>query len=123
MARKKQEEKVESPFLAQAREDVQTLAGIDRTIVDPLLVNLGKLYDYLDELTSAIDREGAMVEREVGTVNNRHIELVENPALATYTKTVGRAGSLARQISAFTKNAIAPEEAVNDEFTDFNAEE
>lgn len=113
MAHKKQE----SPFLTQARKDVEALSGIDRTIVDPLLVNLGKLYDYLDDLTDVIDSEGVMVEREVGTVNNRHMEMVENPALATYTKTVGRAGSLARQISAFTGNAVAVEE---DEFDAFN---
>lgn len=117
MARKKKEE---SPFLTQAREDVKSLAGIDRTIVDPLLVNLSKLYDYLDALTADIDQDGPMIEKEVGTVNNRHIEMVENPALTTYTKTVGRAGGLARQISAFTKNATVPEE--EDEFEAFNAE-
>lgn len=109
-------------FYAQACADVDGLTGIDLTLVKPLLENLGKLYGYLDELASVIDENGAMVEKEVGTVNNRHMEMVENPALASFTKVAGRAGGLARQISAFTKNAIVIEEE-EDDFTQFNAEE
>lgn len=95
-----------------------SLSGIDLTLVKPLLENLGKLYGYLDELSSVIEREGTMIQKEVGSVNNRHMETVENPALASFTKVAGRAGGLARQISAFTKNSVAEEE---DEFDAFNA--
>lgn len=106
-------------FYEQACADVAGLSGIDLTLVKPLLDNLGKLYDYLDELADVIDSEGAMVEKEVGSVNNRHIEMVENPALASFTKVAGRAGGLARQISAFTKNAAGTGEV--DDFDAFNA--
>lgn len=109
-------------FYAQACSDVDGLTGIDLTLVKPLLENLGKLYGYLDELSGVIDREGAMVEKEVGSVNNRHMEMVENPALASFTKVAGRAGGLARQISAFTKNAVVIDEE-EDDFATFNAEE
>lgn len=105
-------------FYEQACKDVASMSGIDMTLVKPLLENLGKLYGYLDELSSVIDTEGTMVEKEVGSVNNRHMEMVENPALASFTKVAGRAGGLARQISAFTKNAVVDEE---DEFDAFSA--
>lgn len=107
-------------FYEQACADVAGLSGIDLTLVKPLLESLGKLYGYLDELSEVIDSEGAMVEKEVGSVNNRHMEMVENPALASFTKVAGRAGGLARQISAFTKNAVAGDDG--DDFDKFNAE-
>lgn len=107
-------------FYEKACADVAGMSGIDLTLVKPLLENLGKLYGYLDELAGVIDEEGAMVEKEVGSVNNRHMEMVENPALASFTKVAGRAGGLARQISAFTKNATAGDDI--DEFDKFNAD-
>lgn len=106
-------------FYEQACADVAGLSGIDLTLVKPLLDNLGKLYGYLDELADVIDREGAMVEKEVGSVNNRHMETVENPALASFTKVAGRAGGLARQISAFTKSAPIADD--DDGFDNFDA--
>lgn len=106
-------------FYEQACKDVASMSGIDMTLVKPLLENLGKLYGYLDELSNVIDTEGAMVEKEVGSVNNRHMEMVENPALASFTKVAGRAGGLARQISAFTKNAPIAED--DDGFDNFDA--
>ena len=122
MAQRKKK-KEESEFLKKAREDVKGMSGIDLTLVDPLLVNLGKLYDYLDELSDAIDKDGAMIEKEVGTVNNRHMETVENPAFKTFTTAIGRAGSVARQISQFTKIVAVdePDEEDMDEFDAFNA--
>ena len=91
-------------FYEQACKDVASMSGIDMTLVKPLLENLGKLYGYLDELSNVIDTEGAMVE---------------NPALASFTKVAGRAGGLARQISAFTKNAPIAED--DDGFDNFDA--
>lgn len=116
---KKKTTTANSAFYEQACEDVNSLSGIDLTLVKPLLENLGKLYGYLDELSSVIDRDGAMVEKEVGSVNNRHMETVENPALASFTKVAGRAGGLARQISAFTKDVVV--EVEEDPFDAFNA--
>lgn len=108
-----------SAFFEQACSDVSGMSGIDLTLVKPLLDNLGKLYGYLDELSGVIEREGVMVEKEVGSVNNRHMETVENPALASFTKVAGRAGGLARQISAFTKSAPIAED--DDGFDNFDA--
>lgn len=106
-------------FYEKACADVAGLSGIDLTLVKPLLESLGKLYGYLDELSGVIDKEGTMIEKEVGSVNNRHMEWVENPALASFTKVAGRAGGLARQISAFTKSAPINED--DDGFDDFDA--
>lgn len=116
MAQKK--ETGNTTFYEKACADVAGMSGIDLTLVKPLLDNLGKLYGYLDELAHVIDEEGTMVEKEVGSVNNRHMEMVENPALASFTKVAGRAGGLARQISAFTKGAPVNED--EDEFETFD---
>lgn len=120
MARKKQEEKVESSFLAQAREDVDGLTGVDKTLVDPLLVEADALRKFVEDLRVMVEEDGPMIEKEVGSVNNRHIELVENPALTAYSKNVGRLGDLMKKISSFAKNAVEP--AKVDEFEAFNSD-
>lgn len=115
------EEKEEMTFLEQARADVEGLIGIDRTLVDPLLVEADALRGFVEELRLMVDRDGPMIEKEVGTVNNRHMELVENPALTTYSKNVGRLGDLMKKVSSFAKNATLPEES--DEFDEFTSGE
>ncbi len=110
-------------FYERACDEVASMSGIDLTLVKPLLENLGKLYGYLDDLSEVIDRDGTMIQKEVGSVNNRHMETVENPALASFTKVAGRAGGLARQISAFTKISTAVADDEQDDFTEFNADQ
>lgn len=116
MAHKKQE----SPFLKQARADVEGLTGVDRTLVDPLLVEADALRMFVETLRVMVEEDGPMIEKEVGSVNNRHIELVENPALTAYSKNVGRLGDLMKKISSFAKNEVEPTED-DDGFDAFNA--
>lgn len=111
--------KKDSQFLARLRYDVDGLSGVDRHLVDPLLVEADALRDFVEQLRKMVEAEGPMVEKEVGGANNRHIELVENPALTAYSKNVGRFGDLLKKISTFAKAANAPEEV--DEFDAFNA--
>ncbi len=108
-----------SPFLKQAREDVSNLSGMDRTLVDPLLIEADALRSFVEELRVMVKEDGPMIEKEVGGANNRHIELVENPALTAYSKSVGRLGDLMKKISSFAKGATSNEEA--DDFDAFNA--
>ena len=109
-----------SPFLKQAREDVSNLSGMDRTLVDPLLIEADALRSFVEELRVMVKEDGPMIEKEVGGANNRHIELVENPALTAYSKNVGRLGDLMKKVSSFAKNASAPDEV--DEFEAFNGD-
>lgn len=109
-----------SPFLKKANEDISSLAGIDRTLVEPMLTEADALRAFVEELRLMVKEDGPMIEKEVGGANNRHIELVENPALTAYSKNVGRLGDLMKKISSFTKNAASPDE--EDEFDAFNAE-
>ena len=108
-----------SPFLKQAREDVASLSGLDRTMVDPLLIEADALRSFCEELRLTVKDEGPMIEKEVGGANNRHIESVENPALTAYSKNVGRLGDLMKKVSSFAKSATAPEQV--DELDEFNS--
>jgi hypothetical protein len=108
-----------SAFLKKAREDVAELRGLDRTMVDPLLVEADALRGFCEELRMMVKADGPMVVKEVGGANNRHDELVENPALTAYSKNVGRLGDLMKKVSSFAKNATAPAEV--DELDEFNS--
>lgn len=107
-----------SEFLKKARADVENLSGMDRTLVDPLLIEADALRGFVEDLRLQVIEDGTMVEREVGAANNRRIETVENPALAAYSRNVGRLGDLMKKVSSFAKTATAPEE--HDEFDEFN---
>lgn len=107
-----------SPFLKKAREDISSLSGIDRTLVDPLLIEADALRSFVEELRLMVSADGPMIEKEVGGANNRHIELVENPALTAYSKNVGRLGDIMKKVSSFADRAPAPVEV--DEFEAFN---
>lgn len=112
--------KDESDFLKQARLDVKSLTGIDKTLVDPMLVEADALRGFVEQLRHMVEQDGPMIKKEVGGANNRHVDIVENPALTTYSKSIGRLGDLMKKISSFSKNAEAPVEI--DEFDAFNAE-
>ena len=118
MAKRKPKE-IDTALLDKLREDVEGLSGIDRTLIEPLLVEANALKHIVEVLREEVEELGPMVEKEVGTVNNRHMERKENPALAAYSKQVGRLGDLMKKISSFAKNAIAPVE--EDEFNVFNS--
>lgn len=109
-----------SEFLKKARADVEGLSGIDRTLVDPLLVEADALRSFVEELRLMVKENGPMIEKEVGGANNRHIELVENPALTAYSKNVGRLGDIMKKVSSFSKSAPATETV--DEFEAFNSD-
>ena len=108
-----------SQFLKQARVDIGDLTGIDRTLVDPILVEADAMRAFVEELRLMVEADGPMIEKEVGGANNRHLELVENPALTAYSKNVGRLGDLMKKVSSFAKNATAP--TAEDDFDAFNA--
>lgn len=111
-----------SQFLKQARVDIGDLTGIDRTLVDPILVEADAMRAFVEELRLMVEADGPMIEKEVGSVNNRHIELVENPALTAYSKNVGRLGDLLKKVSSLCKTANQPEEEEElDQFETFNA--
>ena len=112
-----------SEFLKNARKEVESLTGIDRTLVDPLLLEADAMRGFVEELRTMVKDDGVMIEKEVGGANNRHIELVENPALTAYSKNVGRLGDLMKKVSSLCNNAGAPEpdEKEVDPFEAFNA--
>ena len=90
-----------SAFLVGLRTEVDELSGIDRKLVDPLLVEADALLRFVMDLRSQVEAEGTMVEKEV----RDRVEMVENPALTAYSKNIGRLGDLAKKISSFAKTA------------------
>ena len=102
-------------------EQAKSLIGVDKVLVNNLIEKLCSVNEFTDELSDMVRNDGVMVEKEVGTVNNRHTELVENPALTAYSKNVGRLGDLLKKVSAFADKAPIVEEA-DDGFDAFNAQ-
>lgn len=102
MARKKKEE---SAFLTQMKEQSKSLSGLDKVIFDGLLEEYDALAAMTESLRHDIEEHGVMIEKEVGSVNNRHLETVENPEFTTYQKAIGRLGDLAKKLSDFAKRS------------------
>ena len=96
-------------MLARLREATGSLKGIDKVLADDLISDYATLVEQLAKLGNKVKQDGVMIEKEVGTVNNRHMEMVENPAFTTYCKALGRKSDLAKKISAFVKHDETPE--------------
>lgn len=101
MARKKDE----TSRLARLRDESDKLTGFDKALLDDLLIEYDALASMTEGLRLQVIDEGVMVDKEVGSVNNRHIETVENPAFTTYQKAIARLGDLAKKVSGFAKNS------------------
>lgn len=97
--------KTESEFLTLMKKESKTLTGLDKILFDGLLEEYDALAAMTEDLRHAIEEHGVMVEKEVGSVNNRHIEVVENPEFTTYQKAIGRMGDLAKKLSDFAKRS------------------
>lgn len=97
--------KAKSAFLQSMIEESKHLSGLDKILFDGLLEEYDALSAMTEDLRHAIEEHGVMVEKEVGSVNNRHMETVENPEFTTYQKAIGRMGDLAKKLSDFAKRS------------------
>lgn len=92
-------------------KQVEGVSGIDRVLVDNLIEKLCSVNDLTDELLGIVrDTGGPMVEKEVGTVNNRHIEAVENPALTSYSKMVKVLADVSMKVTRVAKGSTSDDE-------------
>lgn len=96
---------VPSDRLKKLRKESDNLSGFDKALLDSLLVEYDALAEFAGVLRKTIRQEGVMVDREVGTANNRHIENIANPALKPYESALGRMGDVAKKISDFAKRS------------------
>lgn len=103
-------------FLEGLNEEAKSLSGMDRKLIEPLLEELDAMRGMVEELRKAVLKEGALIEVEKGGANNRHKELVENPALTAYSKLVGRYSDLSKKVSGFAKGSDTEEEDSLDAF-------
>lgn len=102
---KKTTGKTDSSFLARMKAESEHLSGLDKILFDGLLDEYDALAAMTKDLRHAIKEHGVMIEKEVGSVNNRHMETVENPEFTTYQKAIGRMGDLAKKLSDFAKRS------------------
>ena len=117
MARGLKEVKDTSDRLRRLREEAKGLSGIDRALLDDFLVEYDALATMTEDLRLRVIAEGVMIEKEVGGANNRHIDVVENPAFTAYQKAIGRLGDMAKKASDFAKRS--DEEDEEDELASF----
>lgn len=114
MPRKKTE--TDSARLKKLRRESANLTGFDRALLDDLLIEYDALAGMTQQLRHDVNEHGVMIKKEVGSVNNRHMDTVENPEFTTYQKAIGRLGDLAKKVSGFAKNSAGGEEDDLDEF-------
>lgn len=105
MPRTKKTSGEKSGFIARMQEESKHLSGLDKVLFDGLLEEYDALATMTEDLRHAIEDHGVMIEKEVGSVNNRHMETVENPEFTTYQKAIGRMGDLAKKLSDFAKRS------------------
>lgn len=117
MARMLKEVKETSARLQKLRKEAKNLSGIDRALLDDILIEYDALATMTEDLRLKVIADGVMIEKEVGGANNRHIDVVENPAFTSYQKAVGRLGDVAKKASDFAKRS--DEEDEEDELASF----
>ena len=102
--------------MAKAKADAFRTTEIRDRIED-----LEREYDRIDKMVQEtgeqLESDGIVVQREVGTVNNRHMALVENELLGPYKKLVDMQAATAKTIERLRK--IADEQPEEDEFDAF----
>lgn len=101
------------------RNESKHLTGLDKVLFDGLLEEYDAIAAMTASLRSAIEEHGVMIEKEVGSVNNRHFETVENPEFTTYQKAIGRQGDLAKKLSDFAKRSDGDSKEEEDELASF----
>lgn len=111
MAKKKELEGEQSLWLREnLMTQAESLIGVDKVLVSNLIEKLSTVNEFTDQLGSMVREDGVMVEKEVGTVNNRHMEMVENPAFTAYNKAVKVLADISMKVSRVAKGASAEDE-------------
>lgn len=95
-------------FREELIRQTEALTGVDKVLVDNLIEKLCSVNDLTDELLQIVrDTGGPMIEKEVGSVNNRHLETVENPAMTSFSKSVKVLADISMKVGRVAKGASA----------------
>lgn len=115
MATRKTKKKGES--LNELKERVRDLGGFTEVSKEDVMREYARINRMVSETGDKLEREGILVEREVGTVNNRHMAQVENEALGPYKKLVDMLTNTTKVMEALKKSPVVADE--DDEFDEF----
>lgn len=102
---------------AKLLAEVEGVAGVDRVLVNNLIDKVVAANEFTDDLCDRVRKQGTMIEMERGGANNRHMEMVENPALTSFNKSVARLADLSMKVSKVAKGNNGSEE--EDELIEF----
>lgn len=95
-------------FREELIKQTEALSGVDKVLVDNLIEKLCAVNDLTDELLQIVrDTGGPMIEKEVGSVNNRHLETVENPAMTSFSKSVKVLADISMKVGRVAKGSTA----------------
>lgn len=109
MARKLREVTGTSKRLEKLRGEAKKLSGLDKALLDDILVEYDALASMTEDLRFMVIEQGVMLEGEDKTI--------ENPAFTAYQKAIGRLGDVAKKASDFAKRS--DEEVEEDELASF----
>jgi len=87
------------------RAEAANLTGLDKALLDDLLVEYDALSAMVDTLRKDVEENGIMTEREAGPASNPRIERVERPEFTSYRKALNDKASLGKRISDFAKRS------------------
>jgi hypothetical protein len=105
--------------IGKLREDADKLSGLDKTLLDDLLVEYDSLSSMVDMLRRDVEVNGIMAPKEVGPAANPRIEMAERPEFTAFQKALKTKTDLAKKISDFAKRS--DEEVEEDESESFFA--
>lgn len=80
---------------------VADMTGLDKAMADDLLWAYTRLWDDVQALDARLAADGLLIELERGGANNRHVELVKNPAFDMRHKATSQLADLAVKIRKF----------------------
>ena len=111
MSRKAKPVVVDEAFRDEMLKQVESMSGVDKVLVNNLIEKLCSVNDLTNDLLAIVRTTGGpMIDKEVGTVNNRHIESVENPALTSYSKMVKVLADVSMKVSRVAKGSMSDDE-------------
>lgn len=103
--------------VADLRDRIEALGGFTEVAKEDIQREYARINRLVQATGNRLEKEGIVVEREVGTVNNRHMAKVENEMLAPYKKLCGMLTGAAKTLDMLKRSPQTAEDV--DEFSDF----
>lgn len=98
-------------------ERIKALGSFTEVSKEDIQREYARINRMVQEAGTQLESDGIVVEREVGTANNRHMALVENELLMPYKKLTDLLTSTAKTLDQLKRSPATVED--DDEFSQF----